>query len=123
MVKFETVRKIALALPETTEKMSYGAPAFFVRGKVFVGLRKDTNTLSIKATELDRRALSALEPDTYAVPPHYENYPGMVVQLATVERKALAGLIVAAWRMVAPKKVREAYDAAHGTIKTSMEKR
>jgi len=32
----ERLRRIALALPDTTEKLSHGEPAFFVRGKLFV---------------------------------------------------------------------------------------
>ena len=31
----DRVRKIALALPDTSEKLSHGEPAFFVRGKLF----------------------------------------------------------------------------------------
>lgn len=32
----ERLRRIALALPETSEKLSHGEPAFFVRGRLFV---------------------------------------------------------------------------------------
>lgn len=32
----DRVRKIVLALPDTSEKLSHGEPAFFVRGKMFV---------------------------------------------------------------------------------------
>jgi hypothetical protein len=31
----DRVRKIALALPDAEEKLSHGAPAFFVRGRLF----------------------------------------------------------------------------------------
>jgi hypothetical protein len=31
----DRVRKIALALPDASEKLSHGEPAFFVRGKLF----------------------------------------------------------------------------------------
>lgn len=31
----DRVRQIALALPDTSEKLSHGEPAFFVRGKLF----------------------------------------------------------------------------------------
>lgn len=96
MVKFETVRQLALFLPETTEKLLFGTPAFFVKGKLFVQLRDDHKTLAIKASEPDRRALSALEPDVFSVPKHFETLPGMMVQLATVERKMLEGLIIEA---------------------------
>ena len=34
----ERVRKIALALPDTTEKLSHGEPTFFVHGRVFVSI-------------------------------------------------------------------------------------
>lgn len=116
MVKFETVRKFALSLPETTEKLSFGTPAFFAKGKLFVQLRDDHKTLALKASELDRRALSALEPDVFSVPKHFESWPGMVVQLATVERKMLEGLLIEAWRMMAPNKLRDAFDAAYKTV-------
>ena len=37
-VTFDDVRRMALALPETTEGTSYGTPAFQVRKKTFVRL-------------------------------------------------------------------------------------
>jgi hypothetical protein len=36
---FDTVRQLALALPEVTEGTSYGTPAFHVRGKLLARLR------------------------------------------------------------------------------------
>lgn len=32
---FDDARKMALALPGAEERMSYGVPAFYVRGKMF----------------------------------------------------------------------------------------
>lgn len=113
MVKFEAVRKLALSLPETTEKLSFGTPAFFVHGKLFVQLREDGVTLAVKTSELDRRALAALEPETYIITPHFETWSGMIVQLKTVKWRALEPLIIEAWRRMAPKRTLAIYDAAH----------
>ncbi len=41
MVTFETVRRLALALPAAEESTSYGTPAFKVGGKLFARLRED----------------------------------------------------------------------------------
>jgi hypothetical protein len=35
LLTFDDARKMALALPGTEEKTSYGVPAFYVRGKMF----------------------------------------------------------------------------------------
>ena len=40
----ERIRAICLGLPETTERLSHGAPTFFVRGKrAFVMVLTDPN--------------------------------------------------------------------------------
>lgn len=38
---FDTVRRLALALPGVEEGVSYGTPAFRVRGKLLARLRED----------------------------------------------------------------------------------
>jgi hypothetical protein len=41
LVTFETVRELAMELPEVEESTSYGTPAFKVRRKMFCRLREE----------------------------------------------------------------------------------
>jgi hypothetical protein len=43
-----TVRRVALALPGVEEGLSYGTPAFRVRGKFLARLREDGESLAVK---------------------------------------------------------------------------
>ena len=111
MVTFDTVRALALALPETAEGRSYGTPAFRVRGKLFARLREDGEHLVVKVDFVERDALIAEEPATFAVTPHYQHAPMVLVRLVTVDPDHLRELLVDAWRAVAPKRVAATYDA------------
>ncbi|MQA88331.1 MAG: hypothetical protein GEV03_27875 [Streptosporangiales bacterium] len=41
MATVEEVRRIALSLPETEERLAWGMPTFRVRGKIFCSLSDD----------------------------------------------------------------------------------
>ena len=61
--------------------------------------------------DLDRRKhLLEVSPETFFVTPHYKNYPGVIVRLSTVDQKELRGLLVDAWRLVAPKRLVRDFD-------------
>jgi len=44
-ITIDTVRQLALALPEVTEGICFGTPAFYVRKKLLARLREDGDTL------------------------------------------------------------------------------
>jgi hypothetical protein len=111
-VTFETVREIALALPGVEEGMSYGTPAFRVRGKFLVRLREDGETLALKIGFDAREILMQADPETFFITDHYAGYPSVLVRLATVGREELAGVLEEAWRFNAPKRLVAAHDAA-----------
>jgi hypothetical protein len=54
LVRFETVRQRALALPGVEEGTSYGTPAFKVRGKLFVRLHQSGDSLVVRIDENER---------------------------------------------------------------------
>jgi len=57
----------------------------------------------IVRVDLERREhLLELNPKAFFVTPHYKNYPGVIVRLSTVDQTQLRGLLVDAWRLVAP---------------------
>jgi hypothetical protein len=56
---------------------------------------------------LYRHALVKAKPETFSIPPHYENYDMVVVRLENVDDDEFKNLLTKAWRMVAPKKLLE----------------
>ncbi|MFV5995525.1 MmcQ/YjbR family DNA-binding protein, partial [Streptomyces sp. NPDC056231] len=48
MTTADDVRMIALALPDTAEKLAWGQPTFRVAGKIFAALGDDDATMGVK---------------------------------------------------------------------------
>ena len=105
------VRRLALALPATTEKPSYGTPAF-VRGKLFARLTDHEGALLVRCADLDEKeALLAAEPGALFTVAHYDGYPSVLVRLERVGTDELGELLTEAWRSRAPVTLRRAFDA------------
>lgn len=98
----DAVRELALALPETTERPSYGTPGFRVRDKLFARMLDDGMSVVIKMSFEQREAMVASAPHIFSVTPHYESHPMVIVSLATVERAMLEELLTDAWQQMAP---------------------
>ena len=70
------VRKICLSLPETTERLSHGAPSFFVRKKIgfvnYVDNHHDDGVLALwcPCPSGMRDGLVKASPEHYFVPPY-----------------------------------------------------
>ena len=104
-VTFDTVRQLALALPGVEEGLSYGTPAFRVRGKLLARLREDGDSLVVKIDFAEREVLMEADPQTFYITDHYRNYPALLVRLSTVDVDALRELLEDAWRRAAPKRL------------------
>lgn len=113
MVTFETVRRLALALPEAEEGTSYGTPAFKVHGKLFARLREDGDDLVVKIEVGHRDALIASQPDRYHVTPHYHDSEYVLVRLSQADEPDLADLLADAWQMAAPKRLAATFAPNH----------
>lgn len=109
-VTFETVRKIALALPGVEEGLSYGTPGLRVRGKLFARIWEDGETLVLKIGFDAREILLKADPATFFFTDHYAGYPSVLVRLPAISREALAGVVEEAWRFNAPKRLLAAHD-------------
>ena len=109
----QRVRRMALALPESTEKLSHGEPTFFVRKKVFVMFSNNHHNdgriaIWIPAPTGHQSAMIAEAPEIYFKPP-YVGVKGWVgVQLALVSNEILATLIRQAWKLIAPRSIHAA---------------
>jgi len=109
----DDVRRIALALPETTEKPSYGTPGFRVKDRLFARMREEGDVLVVFCADLDEKEmLLAAEPKKLFTLPHHDGHASVLVRLGAVGSKELTELLTDAWRARAPKKVFDAFDAA-----------
>ena len=111
----DDVRRIALALPETTEEP--GSFRFLVAGKAFAWTwleRTDpkrarvpnTKVVAIRvAHELEKETLIEMDPSAFFTEPHYNGFPAILVRLANVDPAMLEKLLTDAWRIQAPKRL------------------
>jgi hypothetical protein len=110
MVTFETVRQLALALPEVEEGITHGTPSFKVRKKFLSRLREE-GVLVVKCNLVFKEVLLQSQPNIYFTTPHYDGYPYILVRLAEVGEDDLRDLFTDAWRMTAPKRLVAAHEA------------
>ncbi len=102
MVTPEDVRALALALPDTSERPSYGTPGFRVRDRLFARLHQDGESLVLWADPDEREMLAQADPEKFFWTPHYEKHPMLQVRLAAIDRAELGELLHDSWRWRAP---------------------
>jgi hypothetical protein len=99
------VREMALALPATTEKPSYGTPGFRVGDRLFARLREE-DVLVVWVADLgEKELLLRSEPAKFFTVPHYDGHPSVLVRLSAVDPAELGELLRDAWRARAPKRL------------------
>ncbi len=108
------VREISLALPETSERPSHGAPTFFVRGKRSFATVWDSHhgdgryALVCAAPDGMQAMLVEGDPERFYVPPYFGHRGWIGVRLdRDFDRGEIAGIIEDAYAEVAPPKLVE----------------
>lgn len=104
------VRELALSLPATTEKPSYGTPGFRVRDRLFARIREEGVLVLWRESEEEKEALIEAEPAKFFTTPHYDGYPNILIRLGAVDREELAELVEESWRLRAPESLVEQFD-------------
>jgi hypothetical protein len=101
------VRRIALSLPETTEKPWFNSPGFRVKDKGFLRIRSEAEGgLVVFVADLgEKEAMLQSEPEKFFTTPHYDGYATVLVDLAAIGLEELRELIAESWRLKAPKRV------------------
>lgn len=108
------MRRIALSLPETTERPSYeGTPSFRTKRKSFTRIRKDGESIVVFVASVEEKeALLASDSRKFFTTPHYDGYPAVLVRFAETDVDELAELLTDSWRLAAPKRMLAAFEAA-----------
>jgi hypothetical protein len=108
------VRELCLSFPETSERLSHGHPAFFVRDKktfvMYLDHHHDDGRLAIwcAAPEGAQDMLVGAAPENYFVPPYVGHRGWLGVRLdCGIDWNEVAGVIEDAYLEVAPKKLVE----------------
>jgi hypothetical protein len=108
------LRTICLDLPEVTERLSHGAPTFFVRGKrAFLMVLTDHHgdgrfAVWCAAGEGVQRMLVDADPERFFVPPYVGHRGWLGVRLDRgLDWGELAGIVEDAYAEVAPAKLLE----------------
>ena len=102
------VRRICIALPETTEKLSHGEPTFFVRKKVFAMFANNHHNdghvaVWIPAPPGLQASLIKTSPEIFYKPPYVGVRGWVGIDLDNIGDEDLAFHIREAWRLIAPK--------------------
>jgi len=103
-VTFETVRQLALGLPEVEETTSYGTHAFKVNGKLIARFHQDGDSLVLRIEFAAREVLMGANPETFYLTDHYRCWPWVLVRLSNVHPDELRELLEDAWRGRASKR-------------------
>jgi hypothetical protein len=117
MADREDVRRIALALPDTSEAEDHFAFSVLNKGKQkgFVWAWNERVepkkprvpspvVVAVRvADQFEKEALLASGEEKFFTEPHYNGYPAVLVRLPLIDLEELEELIVDAWRCQAPR--------------------
>jgi hypothetical protein len=101
---FETVRQIAMHLPDVEESITRWGWTFRVRGKLLacqaVHRSAERDSLGVRIGFEDRARLLSAEPDKFYVTPHYVPYPMILVRVPKIGRAGMRSVLQLGWSFV-----------------------
>lgn len=105
MVTYEQIREIALQLPGVEEGNSFGTRALRVKGKFWLRMKEDGQSVVFRVGFDERDLLMQTKPKVFYITDHYLGYPAVLLRLASATRKEAADIIEMSWRFVASKRL------------------
>src|SRR3954452_5706872 len=124
MTGWDDVRRLSLALPETSERLSRDLRQWRVHDKLFVWERPlrradlqalgsaapDGPILGARVEHLGaKEAFIADDPAIFFTTPHFDGHPSILVRLDRISLDDLDEVIVEAWLARAPKRLAKAF--------------
>ena len=88
-VRKDTVRGMALALPDAVELETWEQPTFRVRKRIFVMFSDQEREAWVKSTHDEQRALVQMDPDTFFVPSYVGSSGWVGVRIRTADREEM----------------------------------
>jgi hypothetical protein len=82
-----------------------------VKDRLFARIREPGVLVVWLADEAEKDFLVRADPEKFFTIAHYDGHASVLVRLAAIDREELAELLTDAWRVRAPKRVAEAFDA------------
>jgi hypothetical protein len=125
MATLEDVRRIGLALPETTaDEDGVGVlnggkvKGIAWRWKERVDPKKprvpNDGVLAVRTADVtEKEGLIAHNPDIYFTEPHYNGFPAVLVRLDRIPLDELEELLIDGWRCMAPRSLVKQLDAGN----------
>ena len=112
------VRRLCLAFPQTSEKLSHGEPTFFVRKKVFAMFANNHHgdghvAVWIPVPPGVQATLIHLRPRTYYRPPYVGVRGWVGIELSEIDDDELGAHLAEAWKLTAPGKPSRKKENAH----------
>jgi hypothetical protein len=108
----ERLRRLCLALPETSERLSHGEPTWFIQGKkTFITYadhhHDDRLSFWCAAPDGAQEILVGTDPERFFRPPYvgHRGWLGVRLDVDGVDWDQIADLVTDAWRTVAPKRL------------------
>lgn len=110
------VRELALELPEASEKISHGIPAFAVGGRMFAYFRRDHHgdgrtVVCVKTSGREEQdMLIESDPDLYSWPAYIGPSGWIAINIAPDETDwdHVADRLAQSWELAAPRRLLEA---------------
>jgi len=124
MATRDDVRRLALALPATSERVSRDRCQWLVKDKLFVWERplRPTEIESLGDAAPDgpilgarvehvgaKDALLADDPRVFFTTPHFDGFPAILVRLERIAIDDLQEVVTEAWLVRAPRRLADAY--------------
>ncbi|MER7499196.1 MmcQ/YjbR family DNA-binding protein [Nonomuraea pusilla] len=107
MITVDDVRRFALTLPRTSEHLIRDRVKFRVGRIVYVAFSRDETVMGFGFPKEERAALVAAEPEKFLMPRESDlRYHWVEVRTSAVDEGEMRELVLEAWRMCVPKKVR-----------------
>lgn len=115
MVTVEDVRRVALALPRTTEHLIRDQVKFRVKQLVYVAFSRDETVMGFAFPREERLALVESEPHKFQLPRASDmRYHWVDARTEMLDVEEMTELVTDAWAMVVPKHVAQEYFDSHG---------
>lgn len=109
---FEAVKNIALTFPGAEESVSHeGTPSVKVRGKLMCRLHESGEFISIRLDFEIRDKYLDSHPEVFHLPDHFKAYPYICMWTHHYDKKLIAEILEQSWKVLATKKLLQAFEA------------